>query len=72
MPTTKPSEQNPIPTVVIDFIAAFMRAINTARLYASGHDLLKKQTAQLYTKLKDAIADKDLLYLGFAKDTLFL
>ncbi len=49
-----------------------MRAINTARLYASGHDLLKKQTAQLYTKLKDAIADKDFLFLGCAKDTLFL
>lgn len=72
MPTAKASEQKPLPSVAADFIVAFMRTLNTARLYASGHALFKKHTRQLYTKLHDATADRDFLFLGCAKDAFFL
>ena len=73
MPTANSSEQNALPKSIIDFIVAFMRTLNTARLYdASGHDLFKKHTQQLYTKLREATADRDFLFLGCAKDTFFL
>ena len=49
-----------------------MRAINTARLYASGHDLLKKHIGELYTRLREAMGDRDLLFLGCARDEVFL
>ena len=72
MPTANPSEQAALPASIIDFIVAFMRALNTARLYASGHDLFKKHTQQLYAKLREAVADRDSLFLGCARDTFFL
>ena len=72
MPTAKSSEQNPLPNDITDFITAFMRALNTARLYASGHDLFKKHTQQLYTMLNEAMAERDFLFLGCARDTFFL
>jgi len=72
MPTAKPSEQKPLPISVSEFIVAFMRALNTARLYASGHDLFKKHIRQVYTKLHDATADRDFLFLGCARDAFFL
>jgi len=49
-----------------------MRAINTARLYASGHELLKKHIHELYTRLREAMGDRDLLFLGCARDEIFL
>ena len=72
MPNNKSPEKKPLPNVIIDFITAFIRALNTARLYTGGHDLLKKHTQQLYTKLDEAMADHDFLFLGCAKDTFFL
>jgi HEAT repeat protein len=71
-PGTNSSAQSPLPSSIADFIVALMRAVNTARLYASGHDLFKKHTQQLYTKLHEAIADRDFLFLGCARDTFFL
>lgn len=72
MPTAKPSEKKPVPSSVGEFTIAFMRAINTARLYTSGHDILNKHTKQLHTKLKEAMDDRDFLFLGCARDVLFM
>ena len=73
MPTANSSEQNALPKSIVDFIVAFMRTLNTARLYdASSHALFKKHTQQLYTKLREATADRDFLFLGCAKDSFFL
>lgn len=69
---TNSSDQNPLPSHIIDFVVVFMRALNTARLYARGHDIFKKHIQQLYTKLHEAMADRDFLFLGCASDTLFL
>lgn len=69
---TNSSDQNPLPSRIIDFVVVFMRALNTARLYARGHDIFKKHIQQLYTKLHEAMADRDFLFLGCASDTLFL
>ena len=42
MATNKPPEYEPPPKVILDFVAAMMRALNTARLYATDHELFKK------------------------------
>ena len=72
MPTANSSEQDVLPKSIIDFIVAFMRALNTARLYASGHALFKQHTRQLYTKLNDVTADRDFLFLGCARNAFFV
>ncbi|MBW2609186.1 MAG: hypothetical protein JRC68_02450 [Deltaproteobacteria bacterium] len=61
-----------MPADIIEFIATFMRALNNARLYASGHDLLKKNIEQLYIKFQETVVDRDFLFLGCAKDNFFL
>jgi hypothetical protein len=71
MPTAEPSEQAPVPGSVSEFTIAFMRAINTARLYSSGHEILSKHIADLHGKFKDAIGDLDFLFLGCARDVLY-
>ena len=68
----KTRAQDPLPSSMSDLVASFIRALNTARLYAKSHDLLKKQNQQLYTKLKEAISDRDFLYFGCAKDSFFM
>ena len=73
MPTANSSEQNALPKSIVDFIVAFMRTLNSARLYdASNSGVFHKDTQQLYTKLREATADRDFLFLGCAKDTFFL
>lgn len=57
---------------MLDFIAAFMRSLNNARLYASGHELVKKNVQDLYEKFEIAIGDRNFLFIGCAKDNLFL
>jgi hypothetical protein len=69
---SKPPAQNTLPGSINDLVAYFMRALNTARLYAKSHDLLKKQNQQLYVKLKEAIADRDFIFIGCARDSFFL
>jgi hypothetical protein len=72
MATEETAEKTPFPTNIRDFIIAFMRAINTARLYSSDHALFKEQSQHLYEKFTDAVADRNFLFLGFARDSLFL
>jgi hypothetical protein len=71
MPTAEPSEQAPLPGSVSEFTIAFMRAINSARLYSSGHDILNKHIAELQGKFKGALGDLDFLFLGCARDVLY-
>ncbi len=71
MPTAEPSVQAPVPGSVSEFTIAFMRAINSARLYSSGHDILNKHIAELQRKFKGALGDLDFLFLGCARDVLY-
>jgi len=71
MPTAASSEQPSVPESLGEFTIAFMRAINTARLYSSGHEMLNKHISQLHRKFKDAVGDLDLFFLGCAKDFLY-
>ena len=66
------SQVKALPQTILDFAAAFMRSVNTTRLYASGHDLIKRNIQDLYTKLQLAIGDRNFLFIGCAKDNLFL
>jgi hypothetical protein len=71
MPTAASSEQAPVPGSVSEFTIAFMRAINTTRLYSSGHEILNKHIVELQGKFKGALGDLDFLFLGCAKDVLY-
>jgi len=71
MPTPVSSEQTSVPGSLGEFTIAFMRAINTARLYSSGHEMLNKHISQLHRKFKGALGDLDLLFLGCARDVLY-
>jgi hypothetical protein len=71
VPTASPPEQDTLPSGITDSIVAFLRAINTSRLYASGHDLFKKHTQQLHTRLREVMAGRDSLFLGCARDAIF-
>jgi hypothetical protein len=71
MSTAAPSEQPPVPGSVSEFTISFMRAINSARLYSSGHGILNKHIAELQKKFKGALGDLDFLFLGCAKDVLY-
>ena len=53
-------------------MAALMRTIKAARLYSSGHDLFKENAEKLHGRLLEAMEDRDFLFLGIAKDSLFL
>lgn len=71
MPTPASSEQTLVPGSVGEFTIAFMRAINTARLYSSGHDILNKYIADLRRKFKLTLGNLDFLFLGCARDVLY-
>jgi len=62
------SEQSPVPGSMGEFAGAFMHAINTARLYSSGHDILAKHIADLHTKFLEALGDLDFLFLGCGRN----
>jgi len=53
-------------------VAALMRSVKAARLYASGHELLKQNVEKLHGQLLDVIEERDFLFIGVAKDALFL
>ena len=72
MNSDKPPEHETPPKEILDFIAALMRALNTARLYATDHELFKKNVEEVYTALETVLAQTGSLFLGCAKDTLFL
>jgi hypothetical protein len=67
----KTSQQDILPKTIIEFVNAFMRSVNTARLYSKGHELHKKNIEQLYMKLLDAFAEHDFLFLGCSRDSFF-
>ena len=66
-----PQQLNPLPESVLNFINGFIRAINTARLYATDHNLFAQNIQQLLPLIHDAISGRDFLFLGCAKDALF-
>ncbi len=72
MVTDKPPEHETPPKEILDFVASLMRALNTARLYATDHELFKKNIEEAHTALESALANSGSLFLGCAKDTLFL
>ncbi len=71
MPTPASSEQTSVPESVGEFTIAFMRAVNTTRLYSIGHEILNKHISQLHVKFKGALGDLDFLFLGCARDVLY-
>jgi hypothetical protein len=72
MSANNSSKSKSLPQAILEFIVAFMRTLNSARLYASGHALLKKQTEQLYGKLQAAMGDETFLFMGYTGDALFM
>jgi hypothetical protein len=72
MPVSSPKQENLIPGAITDFITAFVRTTYTLRLYSSGHDHLLKNVDELLEKFKGALEIRDFLFVGCAKDTLFL
>jgi hypothetical protein len=56
----------------LDFMSAFMRSLNTARLYASGHELFKKNIQILHDKLTKVLGEREFLFIGCARDAVFL
>lgn len=71
MSTPASSEQTSVPENVGEFTIAFMRAVNTARLYSSGHEILNKHIGELYRKFKGALGDLEFLFLGCTRDVLY-
>lgn len=62
----------PLPSDMQEFVAAFMRTLKAGRLYSSGHELFKQKAATLHHQLTEALEERDFLFLGLAKDSLFL
>jgi hypothetical protein len=71
MSVSNPKQANLIPGPITDFIVAFVRITYALRLYSSGHHHLQKNVNELLTKFKVALENRDLLFVGCAKDTLF-
>jgi hypothetical protein len=59
------------PSPILEFVTAFMRSLNAARLYATSHELYKRNIQQLFKKFREALQDRQSLFLGCAKDALF-
>jgi hypothetical protein len=72
MPTENLQEQKPLPKSIVEFITAFLRTINSAKLYAKGHNLLIEHSQQLHLKFRDALGGQDSLFLGCAHDSFLL
>jgi hypothetical protein len=62
----------PLPSSMQDLVAALIRTLKAAKLYASGHELFKQNVEKLHGQILEAIEDRDFLFLGIAKDALFL
>jgi hypothetical protein len=72
MATKDSPQQRPPPSLIIEFVAAFMRALNAGRLYTTGHELYKKSIQSLLNRFREALQAQPSLFLGCAKDALFL
>ena len=62
----------PLPSTLQNLMAAFMRTIKAGRLYSSSHELFKQNVEKLHGQIPGAMEDRDFLFLGIAKDALFL
>ncbi len=62
----------PLPSSVQDLVAALMRTVKAAKLYASGHELFKQNVETLHGQILEAMEDRDFLFLGVAKEALFM
>jgi HEAT repeat protein len=71
MTTDKPPERETPPKEILDFVATLMRSLNTARLYATDHELFRKNIEEAHTALANTLVNSGSLFLGCAKDTLF-
>ncbi|HYA03270.1 MAG TPA: HEAT repeat domain-containing protein [Syntrophobacteria bacterium] len=72
MANVTPLEQEAVPAAVSSAVVAIMRAITVARLYTVSHALFQETTRKLHSALREAIAAQDFLFLGLAKEALFL
>ena len=72
MSVEQDKEYLPIPSTIQNLVAAFMRTIKTGRLYSSGHDLFKREAEKLHAQILETMGDRHFLFLGVAKDALFL
>ena len=72
MAPEKTTQHLPLPGIVQEFIAAFMRALKAGRLYSSGHALFKQNAKRLYDQFQEVREDADSFFLGFARDSLLL
>jgi hypothetical protein len=62
----------PLPSSMQELVAALMRAVKAGKLYASGHELFKQNIETLHGEILEATEDRSFLFLGIAKDALFL
>lgn len=62
----------PLPSSMQDLVAALMRTVKAGKLYASGHELFKQNVEKLHGQILETIEDRDFLFVGVAKDALFL
>lgn len=62
----------PLPSSVQELVAALMRTVKAGKLYASGHELFKQNAQTLHRRILEAIDDRDFLFVGVAKDALFM
>jgi len=62
----------PLPSSVQDLVTALMRTVKAAKLYASGHELFKQNVETLHGQILQAMEDRDFLFLGVAKEALFM
>jgi hypothetical protein len=67
-----PLEQEALPADLDSAIIAMMRAITVARLYTASHTLFQQTARKLHDALREALAGQNFLFLGLAKEALFL
>jgi len=70
-PSTGPPE-GPLEPAFLEFASAFMRGLNTARLYASGHELFKKNIQALHVRFREVLGEREFLFIGCARESVFL
>jgi hypothetical protein len=62
----------PLPSSMQDLVAALVRTIKAGKLYASSHELFRQNVETLHGQILETMEDRDFLFLGMAKDALFL
>jgi hypothetical protein len=62
----------PLPSNIQELVTALSRTIKAGKLYAIGHDLFKQNAENLHGQILEAIGDRDFLFLGVAKDAVYL